>query len=785
MNLDKSKSKGQQRALGITAMLLGVLALIVPLWPEFAPEWRIGVLLILAAGIQIFHSFRRSSASSRHAAWFGAAITLAMGLLLMSLPVLASKAVTLLIAVWFAMDGVRYAVRGVRAARGGQRAGWDLAAALGNFGVIALVALMGGRGVLWTLAIAGALRIFGTAADILHAQVYTKEDAGASVVRDLGLPDHPGLTGLGDQIEAEERLRGPIDRWWIVLFVAVLFAIHLGRMGLDRTTLGIVSPGVAVIGDLAMALIIAFGIVVPLSLLLRIFIHPFEQRAWPWYLASPEGKAAPSWPRRLLRRWLTHRLRFAIRLRKASYSLGTAVARGLQIGLPMAAILAATTPMWGMSWFFDTENWAAGIWNSWAEARTDNWREAMVRAIQERTTAAGQPSPAFAVNPPGVGAHGDFAFIVIGDTGEGDASQHILRDQLILASRQSDVRFVVLSSDVVYPIGAMKDYEAKFWLPFKGVQKPVYAIPGNHDWYDALEAFAATFLEPDAARAAMKARIEADLKLSRTTDRHIEALIREAARLRKEYRVPTGFQQGPFFQFQTDRFALFVVDTGVRKSIDPAQMEWLKTALAGAHGKFKMAILGHPLYVAGEYMAEGNEPFAEIHRLLREHGVQVVMAGDTHDLEYYTEGYPHAGGPRTMHHFVNGGGGAYLSMGTALGPPERMPAGPWAFYPARAPLVAKIDANTPFWKAPAWWWTRRFHAWPFSTEWLSPAFDYNVAPFFQSFFEVRVEPSANRVHLLPWGVHGRLRWSDLETSAGLRPAGISADLPAEWIFELP
>ena len=328
-------------------------------------------------------------------------------------------------------------------------------------------------------------------------------------------------------------------------------------MGLDRTTLGLVSPGVAVIGDLAVALIIAFGIVVPLNLILRVFLRPLESRAWPWCLSAPKGSGADSWYRRLVRGWLTHRLRFSIRLRKASYSLRTAIARGLQIGLPFAAILAATTPMWGMSWYFDTENWAAGIWNSWAEARTDTWREAMVRAIQARTTAAGQPSPTFAVNPPGVDAQGDFAFIVIGDTGEGDASQHILRDQLILAGLQPDVRFVVLSSDVVYPVGAMKDYEAKFWLPFKGVQKPVYAIPGNHDWYDALEAFAATFLEPDAARAAMKARIEADLKLSRTTDRHIDALIREAARLRKEYRVPTGFQQGPFFQFQTRPFRAF------------------------------------------------------------------------------------------------------------------------------------------------------------------------------------------------------------------------------------
>ena len=65
------------------------------------------------------------------------------------------------------------------------------------------------------------------------------------------------------------------------------------------------------------------------------------------------------------------------------------------------------------------------------------------------------------------------------------------------------MRFVVISSDVVYPNGAMIDYETKFWLPFKGVTKPVYAIPGNHDWYDALEAFLATFLEPEAARTAM------------------------------------------------------------------------------------------------------------------------------------------------------------------------------------------------------------------------------------------------------------------------------------------
>ena len=54
-----------------------------------------------------------------------------------------------------------------------------------------------------------------------------------------------------------------------------------------------------------------------------------------------------------------------------------------------------------------------------------------------------------------------------------------------------------------------------------------------------------------------------------------------------------------------------------------------------------------------------------------------------------------------------------------------------------------------------------FGAWPFSAEWLSAVFDYNVAPFFQSFVEVKVEPSAHRVRVIPYGVHGRLTWGEV------------------------
>jgi len=312
-------------------------------------------------------------------------------------------------------------------------------------------------------------------------------------------------------------------------------------MDLDKSALGGLRLLVAVLGDVVVALGLAYLAIVPLRLFGRRLTRGLERRAWDRMLDGPARTGLVAWAERLLRAWLESRMRFAIRLRSASYSLRSAFGRGLQIGLPMAAVIVASVPIWGMSWYFDTEKWAAGIWNSWAATRTDTWRAAMVRAVVNagQTTLDGE---GFTVTPEGLTASEPFSFIVIGDTGEGDPSQHVLRDSLIRAAAAEDVRFVLLSSDVVYPTGAMRDYEPRFWLPFKGVSKPVYAIPGNHDWYDALEGFVATFFRPEAARAAMRARIEADEGLSSTTEARIDEFIHKAAFLRREYGVPSGFQ---------------------------------------------------------------------------------------------------------------------------------------------------------------------------------------------------------------------------------------------------
>lgn len=766
------------RGLAVLLVALALLALLAPALAGVNAAGRVGLLLVLAGTLEAYDGFRRRVAADQRAAWESGAVTLLMGGLVLQAGALVGRALVLLLAGWFLFDAGRYAFKGLTGRQAGRPRDW-LLPALGNLAVGLGLLAVRGRGVLWTGAVAACLRILGTAWNVLHVPVRTAEDSGDTVLEDLGLQGSPELVAVAERLELAERARGAVDRAWIWGFTFTLLAIHVGRMGLDRSFLGLFSPTLAVLGDLFIALVVAFGVVVPARLAWRRASRRLERRAWGYGLSAPAGRAGRL-SRAVVRAWLEGRLRFAVRMRQARYSPVTALRRGLQIGLPAAAVIAATVPVWGMSWYFDTENWAAGVWNSWAESRTDAWREAMVRAVQ-----AGQPvgrgAAAFAVAPEGLPAEGDFAFLVIGDTGEGDASQHVLRDVLLEAARPEEVRFVVLSSDVVYPTGAMRDYEAKFWLPFKGLRQPVYAIPGNHDWYDALEGFAATFLEPGAARLALRARVEADQHLTSTTEAHVESLIATAQRLAREYGVEVGRQQAPFFQVQTAGFALIAVDTGVVKGVDPLQLRWLEEALEASRGKLVMAVLGHPLYAGGVDQSEGVEGFAALHALLRRHGVAIAMGGDTHDLEHYVETWDAPGGPRVMRHWVNGGGGAYLSFGTALAWPEQPATPEWAYYPGRRAVFDKIEGSTPAWKWPAWWWTKRLGAWPFTPEWLSAAFDSNQAPFFQSFVEVRVEPSARRVRLLPWGVHGRLRWSDFDASPGARPAGVAPDAPVEWL----
>ncbi len=305
-------------------------------------------------------------------------------------------------------------------------------------------------------------------------------------------------------------------------------------------------------------------------------------------------------------------------------------------------------------------------------------------------------------------------FAVIGDPGEGDDSQlypaNIQRGAAkrmacdSIAQRSSrqpgdtpapgagPIDFILISSDVIYPGGEMADYERAFYRPYApvpngGAEVPVYAIPGNHDWYDSLRGFLANFTfsaSQGGLGASSLRKMLWDWRPWRRLDR------KRVRQLRDRYSMhqiggradrPETHQRLSFFEmdFADKPLKIFALDNGVTGSIDALQFRWLAGRLAEARAvpaaeqPFILVLVGNPLYVGGEFAGEREAPVGpgdgqesrserELYELLRAHEVDVVMGGDTHAYQRYEVHYRNqAGQARTMHHIVNGGGGAYLS----------------------------------------------------------------------------------------------------------------------------
>jgi len=228
---------------------------------------------------------------------------------------------------------------------------------------------------------------------------------------------------------------------------------------------------------------------------------------------------------------------------------------------------------------------------------------------------------------------------------------------------------------------------------------------------------------------------------------------------------------------------LLAIDTGILRTIDDRQRQWLKGALERSKDKFTIAVVGHPKYAAGIDTSEGDADFSALYAMLEAAGIHVLIAGDTHAFEFYLQEGSADGSGRPTHYFMNGGGGAYLSIGGALAWPSDPDVSAWAYYPSSDSIHTKLDAETPLWKRPFWEWIKRFGAWPISIETLSGMFDFNNAPFFQSFLEVRVERSKNRVVFALHGVNGPPRWRNLQIS-DQDILDIDGDDPVEFVLEL-
>ena len=132
-----------------------------------------------------------------------------------------------------------------------------------------------------------AARLVAVTVNIATGPEYSEQDVDQSVIADIGLDDPERLAETGARFETEERNRVHADRGWIVALVIVLFAIHVSRMGFDKSALGILSPLIAVAGDILVALALTFFVIIPVRLFLRRTTRWIERAAWQRVLDAP------------------------------------------------------------------------------------------------------------------------------------------------------------------------------------------------------------------------------------------------------------------------------------------------------------------------------------------------------------------------------------------------------------------------------------------------------------------------------------------------------------------
>jgi Calcineurin-like phosphoesterase len=309
-----------------------------------------------------------------------------------------------------------------------------------------------------------------------------------------------------------------------------------------------------------------------------------------------------------------------------------------------------------------------------ADSRPGCWNENLI--VQSPKTATRRESS----------GPGDSRFILLGDPGEQDASQYVVVPALL--EHVDDVDFMMICSDVIYPTGDINDYADGFYIPYGEVpappydlpqlakldrlrRLPVYALPGNHDWYDGLTGFmwhfcGAEALDPMVYGPSGGSLLEWPARLLwRRPSRRMRRLHLEDKR---SHRAAIGQpweprQPGPYFVVDTGHVVLVCIDTGIDGTIDRQQGEWLVKVSSGP--KPKLLLTGKPLLVNRKddpceivggpvHAGDDRKAFDNVYEVVTHKPYRYVatIGGDIHNFQHYTR--------EGIQYIVSGGGGAYM-----------------------------------------------------------------------------------------------------------------------------
>jgi hypothetical protein len=269
---------------------------------------------------------------------------------------------------------------------------------------------------------------------------------------------------------------------------------------------------------------------------------------------------------------------------------------------------------------------------------------------------------------------GDFWLDYLADTGDGWHSTFAMarlvsEDELSPAGEALPRgRLLVLGGDQVYPTATIEDYDNRFRYPFEEAYAPggvprwkeggpdapdLYAIPGNHDWYDGLSSFFGLFCRRRIASPG-------DLGISRRG-----AIIagRETRQTRSYFAIKLP---GNWWMWGTDSQLEGYIDQPQIDYFQHAATHWMD------EGSKLILCVADPAwaYVDPKDPMKKFSSFSYLERLAglardpsgdrrMGHQIKLVLTGDSHHYAHYVETDGDGTEP-ARHYVVCGGGGAFL-----------------------------------------------------------------------------------------------------------------------------
>jgi hypothetical protein len=192
-------------------------------------------------------------------------------------------------------------------------------------------------------------------------------------------------------------------------------------------------------------------------------------------------------------------------------------------------------------------------------------------------------------------------------------------------------RILVFGGDLVYPVASRAQYEQRLVMPYEHAlpcseapHPDLYAIPGNHDWYDSLVAFSRRFCSQ-----------------------------RWFAGWRTHQRVS-------YFALRLPAdWWLIGTDVQLDSDIDADQVAYFKAIAAMMTDRARIILCNaEPHWIYQKKFAESDQRFSEsnlcyLEDRVFERKIAVYLSGDLHHYRRHSDGAGH-------HKIVAGGGGAFL-----------------------------------------------------------------------------------------------------------------------------